>query len=94
VMTIQTTTFTVYDIAQLFNLNLFGSFISYSYLGWATTSDSDFAGLAAAAFQNGSGGTFDSDLSFDASANMGPSVTDLLTFFPALHSFSTVWGLN
>ncbi len=59
-----------YDIAQLFDYWSFGSFISYAYLGWATTSDSDYIGLLVAAVQNPQP-LWDSDLSFDASGFLG-----------------------
>ena len=57
-------------ITYLFNYYNFGRFISYSYLGWATTRESDFVGLLATCVQS-PGGTWDSDRTFDASANLG-----------------------
>ncbi len=58
------------DITQLFDYWNFGAWMSYGYLGWATTSDSDYTGLLAAAFQTNFSG-WGGDVSFDASGGLG-----------------------
>jgi len=73
------------DISRLLTARLFGSFISYTYLGWATVGNSDFVGIWAGSFQNVSGQPshtiWDIDLTFDANANIGANAGALQTEF-------------
>ena len=71
---------TFYNIADLFDHSQFGTYISYAYLGWATTSDSDYIGLLIGADQAPLM-SFDSDLSFDLSAPMRPPAASLIPNF-------------